>query len=58
MRNRFLLFLFITPKYCVDDQTPQFSFVIIEGIAKVFRYRQNELLKWATRIAERYMGKG
>ncbi|HZA70261.1 MAG TPA: hypothetical protein VE548_11235 [Nitrososphaeraceae archaeon] len=53
-----MLFLFITPKYCVDDQTPQFSFVIIEGIAKVFRYRQNELLKWATRIAERYMGKG
>lgn len=42
---------------CVDDQTPQFSFVIIDGTAKFFRYRQNELLKWATRIAERYMGK-
>jgi PPOX class probable F420-dependent enzyme len=42
---------------CVDDQTPQFSFVIINGTAKIFRYRQNELLKWATRIAERYMGK-
>lgn len=42
---------------CVDDQTPQFSFVIIDGTAKIFRYRQNELLKWATRIAERYMGK-
>ena len=42
---------------CVDDQTPQFSFVIINGTAKIFRYRQNELLKWATRIAERYRGK-
>jgi PPOX class probable F420-dependent enzyme len=42
---------------CVDDQTPQFSFVIINGTAKIFRYGQNELLKWATRIAERYMGK-
>lgn len=42
---------------CVDDHTPQFSFVIIDGTAKIFRYRQNELLKWATRIAERYMGK-
>lgn len=28
-----------------------------DGTAKIFRYRQNELLKWATRIAERYMGK-
>ena len=42
---------------CVDDQTPQFSFVIIDGTAKIFRYKQKELLKWATRIAERYMGK-
>jgi PPOX class probable F420-dependent enzyme len=42
---------------CVDNQTPQFSFVIIDGTAKIFRYKQKELLKWATRIAERYMGK-
>ena len=42
---------------CVDDQTPQFSFVTVDGIAKIFRYKQKELLKWATRIAERYMGK-
>jgi PPOX class probable F420-dependent enzyme len=42
---------------CVDNQTPQFSFVIIDGTAKIFRHKQKELLKWATRIAERYMGK-
>jgi PPOX class probable F420-dependent enzyme len=42
---------------CVDDQTPEFSFVIIYGAAKIFRYKQKELLKWATRIAERYTGK-
>jgi PPOX class probable F420-dependent enzyme len=42
---------------CVDDQTPQFSFVTILGIAKIVRQKYNELLKWNTRIAERYMGK-
>jgi hypothetical protein len=42
---------------CVDDQTPQFSFVIINGTAKIFRYKQNELFKWAAKIARRYMGK-
>ena len=42
---------------CVDDQTPQFSFVTIHGTAKIVRQRYNELLKWNTRIAERYMGK-
>ena len=42
---------------CVDDQTPQFSFVTISGTAKIFRYKRNELLKWATKIARRYMGK-
>jgi PPOX class probable F420-dependent enzyme len=42
---------------CVDDQTPQFSFVIIHGTAKIVRQKYNELLKWNTRIAERYMGK-
>lgn len=39
---------------CVDDQTPQFSFVIINGTAKSFHYKQKELLKWAAKIAERY----
>lgn len=42
---------------CVDDQTPQFSFVTIHGTAKIVRQKHNELLKWNTRIAERYMGK-
>jgi PPOX class probable F420-dependent enzyme len=42
---------------CVDDQTPQFSFVTIHGTAKIIRQKYNELLKWNTRIAERYMGK-
>ncbi len=42
---------------CVDDQTQPFSFVSICGIAKLIPYRQKEILKWATKIAERYMGK-
>ena len=42
---------------CVDDQTPQFSFVTIHGTAKIVRQKYSELLKWNTRIAERYMGK-
>ena len=42
---------------CVDDQTPPFSFVSIYGNAKLIPYRQKEVLKWATQIAERYMGK-
>jgi PPOX class probable F420-dependent enzyme len=42
---------------CVDDQTPPFSFVTINGTAKIHPYKEQEVLKWATRIAERYMGK-
>ena len=42
---------------CVDDQAPQFSFVIINGTAEIFRYKQNELFKWVTKIARRYVGK-
>jgi PPOX class probable F420-dependent enzyme len=42
---------------CVDDQTPPFSFVTINGIAKLHPYKEQEVLKWATKIAERYMGK-
>jgi len=42
---------------CVDDQIPPFSFVIIFGSAKIQPYKQKEVLKWATKIAERYMGK-
>jgi PPOX class probable F420-dependent enzyme len=42
---------------CIDDQIPLFSFVTIFGTAKISPYRQKEVLKWATKIAERYMGK-
>jgi PPOX class probable F420-dependent enzyme len=43
--------------FCVDDQTPPFSFVTVFGIARMYHYNQTKLFKWATRIAERYMGK-
>ena len=42
---------------CVDDQVPPFSFVTIFGIAKICPFKRKEVLKWATKIAERYMGK-
>ena len=42
---------------CVDDQTPLFSFITVFGIAKILPYKRREVLKWATKIAERYMGK-
>ncbi|MGC1928263.1 MAG: PPOX class F420-dependent oxidoreductase [Candidatus Nitrosopolaris sp.] len=42
---------------CVDDQTPPFSFVIIDGIAEIDQKPDlNDLLKWTTKIAGRYMG--
>lgn len=42
---------------CIDDQTPPFTFVTIHGTAKLYPYKQKEVLKWATRIAKRYVGK-
>jgi PPOX class probable F420-dependent enzyme len=42
---------------CIDDQKPPFSFVTIFGTAKIHPYKQKEVLKWATKIAERYMGR-
>jgi PPOX class probable F420-dependent enzyme len=42
---------------CVDDQIPPFSFVTIFGIARIFHHSQTTLFRWATKIAERYMGK-
>lgn len=42
---------------CIDDQTPPFSFVTIHGTAKLYPYKQKEILKWATKIAGRYIGK-
>jgi PPOX class probable F420-dependent enzyme len=35
----------------VDDQMPEFSFVTIHGTTKIYHHKQNELLKWATKIA-------
>jgi len=42
---------------CIDDRTPPFSFVSVYGVAEIQQFSRNELLKWATKIAERYMGK-
>ena len=42
---------------CVDNQTPLFSFVTVFGVAKILPYKQREVLRWATKIARRYMGK-
>ena len=42
---------------CVDDQTPPFSFVVVYGTAKIHRYKQRELFRFATKIAQRYMGR-
>jgi PPOX class probable F420-dependent enzyme len=43
--------------FCVDDQTPPFSFVTVFGIARIYHYDHTKLFKWTTKIAERYMGK-
>jgi PPOX class probable F420-dependent enzyme len=40
---------------CVDDETPPFAFVTIDGIASTSA-DFDELLMWATRIGRRYMG--
>ena len=40
---------------CVDDDSPPFSFVTIEGVARIGRYL-DEILVWATRLGARYMG--
>lgn len=39
----------------VDDQTPPYSYVMIEGTVS-FSEDPDELLRWATRIGGRYMG--
>lgn len=43
-------------RLCVDDQTPLFSFVTIDGIAELISSEPSELYKWAKIIAARYMG--
>ena len=40
---------------CFDDERPPFAFVTIAGTATTTTDR-SELLRWATRIAGRYMG--
>lgn len=40
---------------CIDDESPPFHFVIVEGIATLAA-EDPELLLWATRIGGRYMG--
>lgn len=40
---------------CVDDQTPPYSHVVIEGTVEL-SIDPDEMLLWATRIGERYMG--
>jgi PPOX class probable F420-dependent enzyme len=40
---------------CVDDERPPFSFVAIEGAARLSD-DPDEVRAWATRIAGRYMG--
>ena len=41
---------------CVDDQTPPFSFVIIDGVAEIISDIPAEVFKWTKIIARRYMG--
>ena len=43
-------------RLCVDDQTPLYSFVTIDGIAKIVSSEPSEVYKWAKIIAARYMG--
>jgi PPOX class probable F420-dependent enzyme len=40
---------------CVDDETPPYAFVLIEGTATISEDLA-ELLDWATRLGGRYMG--
>lgn len=40
---------------CVDDESPPFSFVLIEGTVELRRDDPDQLA-WATRIGGRYMG--
>jgi PPOX class probable F420-dependent enzyme len=40
---------------CIDDATPPFAFVLIEGRAELST-DLDEMLPWATRLGGRYMG--
>jgi PPOX class probable F420-dependent enzyme len=41
----------------VDDKTPPYAFVMVEGTARLSA-DPDELLRWATRLGRRYMGAG
>ncbi len=41
---------------CVDDETPPFSYLMVEGTATLSD-DPDDLLRWATRIGGRYMGR-
>ena len=43
-------------RICVDDQTPLYSFVTIDGIADIISDKPTEIFTWAKIIAARYMG--
>lgn len=43
-------------RLCVDDQTPLFSFVTIDGIAEIISNEPSQVYKLAKIIAARYMG--
>jgi PPOX class probable F420-dependent enzyme len=40
---------------CVDDETPPYAYIMVEGTASWYTDPQ-ALLQWATRIGGRYMG--
>ena len=40
---------------CIDDETPPFSFVVIDGTATLSD-DLDELRRWATALGDRYMG--
>ncbi|MFD3647899.1 PPOX class F420-dependent oxidoreductase [Streptomyces cyaneofuscatus] len=40
---------------CVDDERPPYAFAVVQGHAELSE-APGELLRWATRIAERYVG--
>ena len=42
---------------CIDDETPPFAFVLIEGTAET-TLNPPDMLEWTTRIGGRYMGAG
>ncbi|MEU4403077.1 PPOX class F420-dependent oxidoreductase [Streptosporangium sp. NPDC023963] len=41
---------------CVDDETPPFSYVMLEGLVTLSA-DTDELVRWATEIGGRYMGR-